>query len=108
MSIESMKRISECEAEAVSIRRQAQADARQTLDQGRKQAAEIVSDARRQAEENYRSVLSQAEAEAGDAYDERLRAVQAECESMKLEARARLPEAVKIITGKVVKSSGNS
>ena len=38
MSIESMKRISECEEEAVSIRRQAQADARQIFDQGKKQA----------------------------------------------------------------------
>lgn len=107
MSIESMKRISDCEAEAVSIRKQAQTDARLVLDRGKKQAMEIVSEARKQAEENYQAVLNQAEAEAQAAYDARLQAVQTECDSMKAEARARLPEAVKIITGKVVKSSGN-
>lgn len=103
-----MKRISECEDEAVSIRRQAQTDARLTLEQGKKQAAEIVSAAKSQAEENYRQTLNQVEAEAQLTYDERIRAVQDECVSMKAKARAKLPEAVKIITGKVVKSSGNS
>lgn len=107
MSIESMKRISECEAEAVSIRKQAQTDARLVLDRGKKQAAEIVAAAKKEATENYQAVLSQAEAEAQAAYDARLQAVRDECSSMKTEARARLPEAVKIITGKVVKSSGN-
>ena len=94
MSIESMKRISECEEEAVSIRRQAQADARQILDQGKKQAEELVEAARKQAADDYRATLALAE-------------VQKECSRMKSEARSKLPKAVEIITGKVVKSSGN-
>ena len=72
MSIESMKRISECEEEAVSIRRQAQADARQILDQGKKQAEELLEAARKQAADDYRATLTQAEAEAGAAYDKSL------------------------------------
>ena len=107
MSIESMKRISECEEEAVSIRRQAQADARQILDQGKKQAEELVEAARKHAADDYRATLAQAEAEAGAAYDKSLAEVQKECSRMKSEARSKLPKAVEIITGKVVKSSGN-
>ena len=108
MSIESMKRISECEEEAVSIRRQAQADARQILDQGKKQAEELVEAARKQAADDYRATLAQAEAEAGAAYDKSLAEVsEKECSRMKSEARSKLPKAVEIITGKVVKSSGN-
>ena len=107
MSIESMKRISECEEEAVSIRRQAQADARQILDQGKKQAEELLEAARKQAADDYRATLTQAEAEAGAAYDKSLTEVQKECSQMKSEAKSKLPKAVEIITGKVVKSSGN-
>ena len=107
MSIESMKRISECEEEAVSIRRQAQADARQILDQGKRQAEELVAAAKKQAADDYRAVLAKAEAEAGTAYDKSLAEVQRECSRMKSEAESRLPKAVEIITGKVVKSSGN-
>ena len=105
MSIESMKRISECEEEAVSIRRQAQADARQILDQGKKQAEELLEAARKQAADDYRATLTQAE--AGAAYDKSLAEVQKECSQMKSEAKSKLPKAVEIITGKVVKSSGN-
>lgn len=108
MSIESMKRISQAEEEAVSIRRQAQTEAKLTQDQSKKQAADIISAAKKQAEENYRAILAKAEEEAEAVFEGKLAAVQNECESMKSEARAKLPEAVKIITGKVVKSSGNS
>lgn len=80
---------------------------RQILDQGKKQAEELVEAARKQAADDYRATLAQAEAEAGAAYDKSLAKVQKECSRMKSEARSKLPKAVEIITGKVVKSSGN-
>ena len=105
MSIESMKRISACEEEAVSIRKQAQADAKQMLEQGKKQASDILETSGKQADEQYRQTMAQAEAEASEIYSKRMAEVTAECESMKQQAAAKLPEAVKIITGKVVNSS---
>ena len=57
--------------------------------------------------DDYRATLTQAEAEAGAAYDKSLAEVQKECSQMKSEAKSKLPKAVEIITGKVVKSSGN-
>ena len=102
-----MKRISACEEEAVSIRKQAQADAKQMLEQGKKQASELLDTSGKQADEQYRQAMAKAETQASEIYSERMAAVTAECESMKQQAKARLPEAVKIITGKVVNSSVN-
>ena len=49
MSIENMKRISAVEEEAVSIRRQAQADVRRLAEQSRKEAADLLENAKKQA-----------------------------------------------------------
>lgn len=108
MSIESMKRIAETEEQAVSIRKQAQADAKQMLEQGKKQASEIWDNSQKCADEQYRKAMAQAEAKASELYSKRLSVVNAECKSMKQQAQTRLPKAVKIITGKVVNSSVNS
>lgn len=107
MSIENMKRISGSEEEAVSIRKQAQADSKKLLEQGKKQAAELVETARKQADDAYRDTLRQAEAEAEKAYQTRMAEVAAECDAMKAQAEKRLAKAAQIIAGKVVKSSGN-
>lgn len=107
MSIEDMKRISEAEEEAVSIRRQAQADARQIQEEGRRQAAQVLEDARKLADSSYRQVLRQAEESAEKDYQARMAQVAQECDAMKAGARERLEKAVEIIAGKVVKSSGS-
>ena len=107
MFIENMKRISEAEEEAVSIRKQAQADVRTLQDQSRRQAAEITETARKQADTRYQQVMRDAELKAEDAFRQTLAAVAEECESMKAKAQAKLPEAIQIIAGKVVNSSGS-
>ena len=45
------------------------------LDQGKKQAEELLEAARKQAADDYRATLAQAEAEAGAAYDKSLAGV---------------------------------
>ena len=107
MSIENMKRISAVEEEAVSIRRQAQADVRRLTEQSRKQVADLLENAKKQAESRYQEAIRLAESEAQAAYDERLAEVARECEALKTKAAGKLPEAVGLIKGKVVKSSGN-
>lgn len=106
MSIENMKRISEAEDEAVSIRRQAQADVRKIAEQSKRDVAALLEKSRGDANAGYREKIQQAEAEAQDAYDKRLGEVASECEAMKTMARRHLPEAVSLITGKVVSTSG--
>ena len=101
MSIEYMKRISAAEEEAVSVRRQAQTDAR-------KDAEQLLEQAKKKAEAAYQEVIRNAEAEAQKAYDKRLAEVAAECDAMKKRAAEKLPSAVKVITGKVVNLSGDS
>ncbi len=107
MSIESMKRIMESEDATVSIRKQAQADARQTLEQGRKQAEDLTEAAKKQADANYRTAMTEAEQKASALYEEKMSAVMAECERMKASAAEHVPEAVEMILGKVVNASVN-
>ena len=108
MSIEYMKRISAAEEEAVSVRRQAQTDARKLAEQGRKDAEQLLEQAKKKAEAAYQEVIRNAEAEAQKAYDKRLAEVAAEGDAMKKRAAEKLPSAVKVITGKVVNLSGDS
>lgn len=107
MSIEHMKRISTAEEEAVSIRRQAQADVRKLTEKGRKDAADLLNEAKAKAEKRYQEVVRQAETEAQTAYDARLAEVAKECEAMKALAENKLSEAVGVIKGKVVNTSGD-
>ena len=65
MSIENMKMVSEAEAQAVTIRKDAQTEARKTLDAGRKEAAALLETARVRADEAYRQALAKAEEELG-------------------------------------------
>lgn len=108
MSIENMRQISQAEAEAVRIRTDAAAEAKRTLDAGRKEAAAVVEKARAEAEEAYRAAMAQAEKEASGAYEEHLKSVEQECRTMQALAQGHKEEAVKVIIGKVVGTSGNS
>lgn len=107
MSIDNMKRISEAEAEAVSIRRQAQIDARRIAEQGKQAAESMVEAAKKTANAEYQKTIRQAEDVANALYERRLEEVAAECDAMKERAAAKLPDAVKVITGKVVNTSVN-
>ena len=102
MSIDYMKQISDAESEAVSVRKRAVTDARAIADQGRRQVEEILDQARGDADQKYQQVIRQAEAEAETAYQKRLQEVAEECDAMKAQAEKNLPEAVKVIIGKVV------
>ena len=106
MSIENMKMVSEAEAQAVTIRTDAQTEARKTLDAGRKEAAALLEAARVRADEAYRQALAKAEEEAQEAYDAHLKAVKEECAGMKAQAQGHKEEAVKRIIGKVVGTGG--
>lgn len=108
MSIENMKRISQAEAEAVKIRKDAETEAKRTLDAGRKEAAALAEEASRKADEAYRSVMADAEAKARDAYEQHLKTVEKECEEMRASAQGHKEEAIRVIMGKVVGTSGNS
>ncbi|MBO6163699.1 MAG: hypothetical protein J6N77_01480 [Lachnospiraceae bacterium] len=107
MSIEHMKRISAAEEEAVSIRRQAQVEVRRLTEKGRKDAADLLDQAKKQAEARYQEAVRTAETEAGASYEARLTEVAKECEALKALAANKIPEAVEVIKGKVVKSSVN-
>ena len=107
MSIENMKRISDAETEAASLRRDAAYKAKLILDEGRKQAESLTEEARRESDKNYRAAIAFAGQQADQAYEARMTEVAAECAALKQRARARLPEAVRLITGKVVGNSGN-
>ena len=108
MSIEKMKQISQAEAEAVRIRTEAAAEAKRTLDAGRKEDLAVVEKARAEAEEAYRAAMARAEAEAAGAYEAHLKSVEQECGAMQALAQGHKEEAVKVIIGKVVGTSGNS
>jgi len=107
MSIENMKRISDTETEAASIRKSAGTAARSVTEDAKKQAAVLVDQAQKEADGKYKEVMDGAEREAEQAYDARLKEVAAECAGMKERARAKLPDAVKLIMGKVVNTSGS-
>ena len=106
MSIENMKMVSEAEAQAVTIRKDAQTEARKTLDAARKEATALLEAARVRADEAYRQVLSDAEEQAQAAYEAHLKAVKEECAGMKAQAQGHKEEAVKRIIGKVVGTGG--
>lgn len=108
MSIENMKRISQAEAEAVKIRKDAEAEAKRTLDAGRKEAAALLEEAGRKADEAYRTAMAEAEGKAKDAYEQHLEAVEKECGEMRALAQGHKEEAIRVIMGKVVGTSGNS
>jgi|GEM_PF-637092 len=107
MSIENMKRISETETEAASIRKSAGNVARNIVDDAKKQAAALVEQAQTEADGKYKDAMDEAEREAAKDYDVRLAEVAEECAGMKERARAKLPDAVKLIMGKVVNTSGS-
>ena len=107
MAIEKLKQISEAENEAVSIRRQAQSEARKIADTAKKQAQQLLAEAAVTADDGYRKAIHAAEEEAEKAYEARLLEIRSECKALKQEASARVPEAVRAITGKVVNNSGD-
>ena len=107
MAIEKLRQISLAENEALSIRRQAQTEARRIADDAKKRAVELKMQAAREAEEEYKKVIRAAEEEAEKAYGERLEEIRSECEALKKEASLRIPDAVNAIKGKVVNNIGN-
>ena len=107
MAIEKLKQISEAENEAVSIRRQAQSEARKITDTAKQQAQQLLAEAAVTADDGYRKVVRAAEDEAQKAYETKLLEVRSECKALKEEASTRVPEAVRAIMGKVVNNSGD-
>lgn len=107
MPIENMKRISETETQAASIRKTAAADARAIAAEAKKQAEQIVEQAHKDADTSYKAAMDVAEQEATAAFDAHLADVGKECGTMKNKASNKLPEAVQLIMGKVVNTSGS-
>lgn len=102
-----LKTISVAEAEAETIEKQAQQEARDLLAQARVQAAAIIDDAGMKADSDASSTLKKAEDEAALLIERLKSDMDAECAAMKSRAAGNIDAAVACIVGRIVNASGN-
>ena len=108
MTIDVIKDIKEVEAEAEQIVRQSQNSARQKVADAQAESSRIIeqaeSDAQKEAEEMIREAESRAEEEISKIKIQ----VSMECADVKDAANKKFPEAIDIITGRIVKFNVDS
>ncbi|NMB40483.1 MAG: hypothetical protein GX996_00885 [Firmicutes bacterium] len=108
MTVRLLESIKETERQADELIREARQKARQIIREAENEAAQLVKEGIAAAGNRSKEMLAKAEAEAKKEAAAQADAHQGEIEAIKSKAAARLPEAVAMIAGKVVKINAHS
>ncbi len=108
LTVKLVKSIREAESQADAVVREAQQKARQVLKDAEEKGAQMLKKAVAEAEAQAKELLRRAEAEARQEAAVLVEAHQKKIESVKSSAKARLPEAVAMITERIVRTHAYS
>nr|WP_315020647.1 hypothetical protein [uncultured Aminipila sp.] len=108
MSLEQIKIIKDTEESADKIRRESVEESKHLLQRANQKAGEIIQAAKNKGELSYKEVISEAETEAQLTYNQIISDAEKQCETILSTAVEKLDEAVSVIVGRIVKTSGNS
>ena len=108
MTIDVIKDIKEVESQAEQIIRQAQTTARQTTDDARAESVRILEQAVEDSRIGTDEMLKKAESKAEEEISKIRIQVSMESAEIKDTARKKFPEAIDIISGRIVKFNVNS
>ncbi len=107
MTIEQLNAITESEALAEEIRKEAKAAAKAKREAAEKEAAANVEAARQAAAQEYRKAMEEAEVKAQAEFQRILNESQENSRSIETRGRSRMPQAVGRVKERIVNSSVN-
>ena len=107
MTIDVIKDIKEAEAQAEQIAKQSQSTARQKVADAQAESGRIIDQAVAEAQKEADKVLLKSEVRAKEEISKITTRNSMECAEIKSTARKKFPEAIDIITGRIVKFNVN-
>jgi len=102
MSLEHLKLIQECEAQADMIRRDGATESKRIVDTATNEAADFIESVRLEAHTSYKETLERTGEEALSDYNKTIEQVHWECEMLLSAAQKHLDDAVAVIVNKVI------
>lgn len=107
MPDQTLKMITETEAEAEALEKAAQVEARELVARARLQASTLLEEASSRADDDAAHLLRKAEAEAAVRIDAMKKQAEFDDGTIRAHAAARMDAAVDCIVGRIVNASGN-
>lgn len=106
--VEELTKIKESENKADQLQKKAKNDSKQTLDNARMRADQVIEEAENLAKDEYDSLLKEGHSKSDEEYDAFLAETKKNCTQMIEKAKNNENKAVELIAERIVKASVNS